>query len=97
MPGGFTIRSNEYESALPDRSTGILLLENGTSVILHIGESNSITGDYYLQVSGDDTVYTVSSSLVSTFEKTPEDFVEEETETETETETEAETETATEN
>ena len=70
-------------------------LENGTSVILHIGESNSITGDYYLQVSGDDTVYTVSSSLVSTFEKTPEDFVEEETETEAETE--AETETATEN
>ncbi len=59
-------------------------LENGTSVILHIGESNSITGDYYLQVSGDDTVYTVGSSLVSTFEKTPEDFVEEETETGTE-------------
>ena len=48
-------------------------------------------------MSGDDTVYTVSSSLVSTFEKTPVDFVEEETETETETETEAETETATEN
>lgn len=63
-------------------------LENGESIILHIGERNSITGDYYLQVSGDDTVYTVSSSLVSTFEKTPEDFVEEETETETESETE---------
>ena len=70
-------------------------LENGTNVILHIGESNSMTGDYYLQMSGDDTVYTVSPSLVSTFEKTPEDFVEEETETETETETEAEMETET--
>ncbi len=55
-------------------------LQGGGSVVIHIGESNSMTGEYYLKTDGDNTVYTVGASLVSAFEKTPEEFVQEETE-----------------
>lgn len=70
-------------------------LKNGSSIILNIGDANGMTGDYYLQVEGNTSVYTLSPSVVSAFEKTPEDFIEE-TETESETESEPVTESATE-
>lgn len=70
-------------------------LKNGSSIILNIGDANGMTDDYYLQVEGNDSVYTLSPSVVSAFEKTPEDFMEE-TETESETESEPVTESATE-
>lgn len=68
-------------------------LKNGSSIILNIGDANGMTGDYYLQVEGNTSVYTLSPSVVSAFEKTPEDFIEE-TETESETDSEHVTESA---
>ena len=68
-------------------------LKNGSSIILNIGDANGMTGDYYLQVEGNTSVYTLSPSVVSAFEKTPEDFIEE-TETESETDSEPVTESA---
>lgn len=67
-------------------------LKNGSSIILNIGDANGMTGDYYLQVEGNTSVYTLSPSVVSAFEKTPEDFIEE-TETESEPVTESAIET----
>ena len=50
-------------------------LKNGSSIILNIGDANGMTGDYYLQVEGNDSVYTLSPSVVSAFEKTPEELM----------------------
>ena len=68
-------------------------LKNGSIIILNIGDANGMTGDYYLRVEGNTSVYTLSPSVVSAFEKTPEDFIEE-TETESETDSEHVTESA---
>ena len=64
---------------------------------LYLGASNDITGDYYITTPGDANVYTVTSSFVSKFRKTAEDFeyIPEETEEESADEEEAVTEETT--
>lgn len=56
-------------------------LENGSSVILYVGNANDITGDYYIRSEGSSQVYAVSSYIVTSFDREPEDFVEEAPET----------------
>lgn len=58
-----------------------------TALSLWVGGESSLLGKYYVQVSRDPNVYLVSSYIVTEFERTPEDFVEEEAETESMTET----------
>lgn len=76
----------------------VKLTANGTEHMVVIGDYNDITGEYYLYLKGETTVYTVESTVVTPFATTLEEMieVEEETETATETETVIETETATE-
>ena len=71
------------------------VLENGSSVILHVGNKNDITGDYYVRLEGNSQVYAVSSYIVTAFDREPADFIEETPET-TEESTEAHAETGTE-
>ncbi|WP_320912192.1 DUF4340 domain-containing protein, partial [Eisenbergiella porci] len=71
------------------------VLENGSSVILHVGNKNDITGDYYVRLEGNSQVYAVSSYIVTAFDREAADFIEETPET-TEESTEAPAETGTE-
>ena len=56
-------------------------LENGSSVILYVGNANDITGDYYIRPEGNSQVYAVSSYIVTAFDREPADFMEETPET----------------
>lgn len=56
-------------------------LENGSSVILYVGNANDITGDYYIRMEGNGQVYAVSSYIVTAFDREPADFIEETPET----------------
>ena len=72
------------------------VLENGSSVILHVGNKNDITGDYYVRLEGNSQVYAVSSYIVTAFDREAADFIEETPETtEESSEAPAETETET--
>lgn len=63
-----------------------LTTKEGT-VTLTVGMENSITGQYYLTKGGEDTLYLVPGSFLSSFGKTLEDLREEETEELEDTET----------
>jgi len=52
-------------------------LENGSSIIIYVGNQNDLTGDYYIRLEGDDRVYGISSYVVTAFDKEPEEFIEE--------------------
>lgn len=52
-------------------------LENGSSVIIYVGNQNDLTGDYYIRLEGDDRVYGIRSYIVTAFDKDPEEFIEE--------------------
>ena len=85
---------SEYGLSEPFR-TVTATLSDQTSVTVHMGNESSLLGKYYIQVEGDDNVYLISAYIVSGFEKTPEDFIEEEETTEeAETEETAAEETA---
>ncbi|MGN0352283.1 MAG: DUF4340 domain-containing protein [Roseburia sp.] len=51
-------------------------------ITLMVGNSNEITGDYYIMTGDSDTVYLIGSSLSSSFGKTVEELIAEEEETE---------------
>lgn len=71
--------------------TVTVTMQDGSHLAMRIGDKNEITGQYYLQVDGTDTIYLAASSLVSGLQITPEDFAaEEETVSETETVSESE-------
>lgn len=76
----------------------VKLTVNGKEYVIHMGDYNDITGEYYLRMDKETTVYTVASATVTLFDTTLEALIEEEEETtveETQTETtEAETETS---
>ena len=46
-------------------------LENGSSIIIYVGNQNDLTGDYYIRLYG------ISSYVVKAFDKEPEEFIEE--------------------
>lgn len=71
----------------------VKLTVNGKEYVIHMGDYNDITGEYYLRMDKETTVYTVASGVVTPFATTLEALVEEEEETTTE-ETQAETEEA---
>ena len=52
-------------------------LENGSGIIIYVGNQNDLTGDYYIRLEGDDQVYGISSYVVTAFDKEPEEFIEE--------------------
>lgn len=43
----------------------VINLDDGSSIELSFGAENTISGGYYMQMSGDDNVYLVDSSLVT--------------------------------
>ena len=57
----------------------IKLTANGTEHTIVMGDYNDITGEYYLYLKGESTVYTVASTVVTPFATTLEELVEEET------------------
>ena len=72
-------------------------LENGSSIIIYVGNQNDLTGDYYIRLEGDDRVYGISSYVVTAFDKEPEEFIEETEEETTSAEDTEETATETAN
>lgn len=88
---------SEYGLEEPYR-TICATLGDGTEITIYAGNESSLLSKYYIRVEGDDNVYLVSSYIVTEFDKTAEEFIEEEVETETEEteteETESEAETA---
>lgn len=54
----------------------ITVLTEGEELTIRIGAYNDITGEYYLCVDGEETVYLVSSSVVTPFSKTLETMTE---------------------
>lgn len=62
-----------------DEPSKTLQFETATeSVILYVGDYNSVSKVYYMCKPSENTVYTVSSPNVTVFNYTPEDFIEEE-------------------
>lgn len=82
---------SEYGLDEPFR-TITAVLSDGSQVVIYAGNKSDLLSEYYIKVEGDDNVYLVSSYIVTDFDKTTEDFIEE-TETETATEETTETET----
>ena len=62
----------------------VKLTANGTEHTVVMGNYNDITGEYYLYIKGETTVYTVESTVVTPFATTLEAMIEEEEETATE-------------
>lgn len=60
----------------------VKLTIDGKEYVIHIGDCNDITGEYYLGMDGETTVYTVSASYVTPFSTTLEALIEEEETTE---------------
>ena len=56
----------------------VKLTANGTEHTIVMGDYNDITGEYYLYLKGESTVYTVASTVVTPFATTLEELVEEE-------------------
>lgn len=48
---------------------------SGNQKVLKIGNVNEYTGDYYVSIEGDDNVYTIGSSLVSSLDVTLNDLI----------------------
>lgn len=59
---------SEYGLTNPENTIS-LTLADGSNVQLMIGDYLDITGEYYAQLAGDTNVYTVSSYIPSTFNK----------------------------
>lgn len=59
----------------------VKLTANGTEHTIVMGDYNDITGEYYLYMKGESTVYTVESTVVTPFATTLEALVEEKEET----------------
>lgn len=55
--------------------TAVLHYDNGESVKFYIGDVSPVAANTYLMLDGDDTVYTVSSSLVDNYRLSKNDFV----------------------
>lgn len=76
-----------------DAPLSVIELQMGeTTVTITVGMQNTITSQYYMMVSNDDTVYLTDSTVYSAFQKSVEDLteVEEEETTEEDSETEEE-------
>lgn len=58
-------------------NTICLTLEDESVVQLLIGDCMSITGDYYALLAGDSKVYTISSYIVTSFQKSLDDLIDE--------------------
>lgn len=57
-------------------------LSDGSAVTILAGDESGLLSKYYIQIQGDPDVYLVSSYIVTDFDKTAEEFVEEEEATE---------------
>ncbi|MDO4291954.1 MAG: DUF4340 domain-containing protein [Eubacteriales bacterium] len=68
---------SQYGLAEPFRTIQAVL-SDGTTVTIHAGSESTLLSKYYVQVEGDENVYLVSSYIVTDFDKTAEEFVEEE-------------------
>lgn len=65
-----------------------LSMESG-DLIIYVGSQNQVTGNYYIQIDGQDELYLISTDLSSEFASTVEDLTVEEEETESTEETES--------
>lgn len=75
-----------------DEPQNVISLQMGDDTItVTIGMENEITSQYYMMISGDDSVYLTDSTVYSGFQKSVEDVTEEEEEEETDTADEADT------
>lgn len=70
----------EYGLENPARTISAVL-KDGSQVVLHVGNVNDITRDYYVRLEGNPQVYGISSYIVTAFDKEPEDLIEETPET----------------
>jgi hypothetical protein len=57
---------SEYGLETPSLEV-LVRTDDGEEVTLQIGDLNSSTGDYYAKLAGEDTVYTISSSVAGAF------------------------------
>lgn len=74
-----------------DTPLSVIALQMGeTTVTITVGMQNTITSQYYMMVSNDDTVYLTDSTVYSAFQKSVEDLTEVEEDSETEDATEGE-------
>ena len=65
-----------------------LSMESG-DLIIYVGSQNQVTGNYYIQIDGQDELYLIATDLSSEFASTVEDLTVEEEETESTEETES--------
>ena len=88
---------NLSDFGLEHSSNTITLKTDDSEITLYVGDKNAITSQYYIKTADSETVYLISTTLPSEFNKTIEELTaEEETETATE-ETEMLNETTEEN
>ena len=81
----------DYGFSEPMRTVTITT-KNGTSSLI-FGMKNEMLGQYYVKTSENSRVYLTDASAYTIFDKTPEDFEQEETQTDADKETEAAKET----
>lgn len=63
---------------LTQPQTAVTVETTGGSYTWYIGDKNTVTGDYYVRLSDDDTVYTVSADVVSKFQRPVDELLEDE-------------------
>lgn len=80
----------DYGFEKPTRTVTITT-EKGTSSLI-FGMKNEMLGQYYVKTSGNSKVYLADESVYTIFDKTADDFEQEETQTDTKTDEEAEAE-----
>ena len=81
--------TNMTQYGLEDPERTISFETEGASYIFAVGDYNSVSGVYYICKPSENTVYAVSSSVVSIFDKSLEDVTEETEEESTEESSEA--------
>ncbi len=80
----------DYGFSKPTRTVTITT-KNGTASLI-FGMKNEMLDRYYVKTSESDNIYLVEESVYTTFDKTAQDFEQEETQTDTEEDTEENTE-----
>ncbi len=78
----------DYGFSKPTRTVTITT-KNGTASLI-FGMKNEMLDRYYVKTSESDNIYLVEESVYTTFDKTAQDFEQEETQTDTEEDTEEE-------
>lgn len=64
---------NDYGLDAPENT--IVITTSDEMITLLVGNENEITGDYYVMLEGDDTVYLIGTALNNTFGKSVDDLL----------------------